>query len=1094
MANEIELLQQSIAALEAQRTILGDSVVDTALAPMREKLLLLQAQQQEQQRKFVTILFADVSGFTAVAEALDPEDISDLMNRMWEHLDAIILAHGGAIDKHLGDGVMAIWGREQAREDDAERAIRAGLEMLNYLQSDPALSAKFRMRVGINTGSVLLGALGTQGEYTALGDTVNVAARLEKAAPVGKILISADTYRQVRGLFRVEAQPPLEVKGKSEPLEVYIVHGARPRAFRPGIRGVEGIETHMIGRDRLFRLLTTTIERATRRPGLQMFAILGDLGIGKSRLLHEVERWLDASALTFWLFKARADQQRQEQPLSLVRDLFVYSFQIQESDSGPTAREKLERGMVGLTGESGRELAHYIGHLLGFDFSESEYLLSFRNDPRALRSRAFDAVVEFFSRLAGNAPLLFLLDDLHWADESSFHLFRHFYEQGGHLPCVVIGTARPVFLERAGEAQTQFPNLKILRLEPLSEQDSRRLVREILQKVSNLPLALEEMIVQSADGNPFYLEELVKMLIENGSILKREDEWVIDAEKVKSLRVPPTLVGVLQARLDRLSHEERLLLQRASVIGRVFWDDALAWMEQQEPALGDIRPLLQRLTAKELVYRRQQSAFAGAEEYLFRHALFRDVVYEQTLKTQRRAYHRAAARWLIHKSGERAQEYAGVLAEHFDHAGDADEAVNWYLRAGQNATETFMFEAAFDYLARALALMASQPEDRRRVTAYEKRAYVNYQLTRWKQALQDYQAMLEAARSLADLPAQLRALHGLALVNEIRGEYDAVLSAVEEAEKRYDLLETPDLTEMAQILLEKSRAFYYQGRYALAKAAAHRGLEAAKQAQAGVQTARLYNVLGMVYGVEGHYERALKYKIKSLQHWRAAGNRVFEAAMLNNIGENYRLMGEYQRALSFYEESLALARQVRDLGQVVVCLNNIGGTYVAMGAFDAAIHALESAIHTSREQVFTEVETLCFLAEAYLGKGNLEAAIETALRAWKHAQDQQSAFLGQVWRVLGLVAAQMLAPLPIGAERLDAPQCFERALAIHKEGGALREQAIVLWNWAQCEYGRGNLEPARTMFLQARAILQQLNLPHLLEKLEREMPKELTSR
>ncbi|PWH17624.1 MAG: hypothetical protein DDG60_01665 [Anaerolineae bacterium] len=1089
MTSEIELLQQSIAALEAQRAVLGDSVVDTAIGPMREKLLLLQAQQQEQQRKFVTILFADVSGFTALAETLDPEDISDLMNEMWQRLDSIILAHGGSIDKHLGDGVMAIWGREQTHENDPERAIRAALEMLDYLKSDPHLGVKFRMRVGINTGSVLLGSLGTQGEFTAMGDTVNVAARLEKAAPVGKILISADTYRQVRGLFNVEAIPTLEVKGKSEPLQAYIVHGARPRAFRPGIRGVEGIETRMIGRDRPFRVLTAAIERMTRKPGLQVFNIIGDVGIGKSRLLHEVERWLASSSLTPWLFKARADQQRQEQTLSLVRDLFFYYFQIQETDNGTEAREKLERGILNLLGESGREIAHYIGQLLGFDFSESEYLLPFRNDPRTLRSRAFEAVVEFFSRLAESAPLIFLLEDLHWADDSSLHLFQYFCEQGAHLSCVVIATARPSFFERTALWEQQLPGIKTIHLEPLREEDSHRLVREILRKVSDLPLSFEEMLVQQTDGNPFYLEELIKMFIENGSIIKQETEWRIDAEKVKAVRVPPTLVGVLQARLDRLSHEERLLLQRASVIGRVFWDDALAYIEEQEPALGQVTPLLRRLAQKELIYRRNQSVFAGSEEYLFRHALLRDVVYQQALKAQRRIHHLYAAHWIIKKSGEGVQNYASVLAEHFDLAGELCDAIDWYLRAGQGATDTFMFESAFDHLQRALTLMSDNSKDRRRIIAYEKLAYVNYQLTHWQESLQGYQAMLEAAVELGDLPAQMRALHGLALVNEIRGNYDAVLKAVGEAERCYDLLEPPDLKEMAQILLEKSRALYYQGKYAAAKASAQRGLEVALQAHASVQTARLYNVLGMVYVVEGHYERALEYKLQSLEHWRLIGNRVYEAAMLNNIGENYRLMGENQRALSFYEESLALARQVRDLGQVVVCLNNMGGTYVAMGEFDAAIHALESALNASREQVFTEVESLCFLAEAHLGKGNLEQAMDVALRAWQEVEQQESSFRGQVWRVLGLVAARMFAPVPVGDERLDARQCFERALSIHKESGALREQAMVLWDWANYEAKQGLMEAAMAKYRQARAILQQLNLPRLLDKLERDMSR-----
>ncbi len=1090
MANEIELLQQSISALEAQRAMLGDSVVDTAIAPMREKLLLLQSQQQEQQRKFVTILFADVSGFTALAETLDPEDISNLINEMWQRLDSIILAQGGSIDKHLGDGVMAIWGREQAHENDPERAIRAALEMLHYLKSDPNLGAKFRMRVGINTGSVLLGSLGTQGEYTAMGDTVNVAARLEKAAPVGKILISADTYRQVRGLFNVEAVSGLELKGKSEPLQAYIVHGARPRAFRLGARGVEGIETRMIGRDRPFRILTAAIERMTRKEGLKVFIIVGDVGIGKSRLLHEVERWLDASSLTPWLFKARADQQRQEQALSLVRDLFFYYFHIQETDSSQTAREKLEHGIVNLLGEKGREIAHYIGQLLGFDFSESEYLQPFRNDPRALRSRAFDSMVEFFSQLAESAPLLFLLEDLHWADESSLNLLQHFREQGAHLRCVMMATVRPSFFERASEEwEQQLPGMKILRLEPLREEDSHRLTQEILRKVSNLPLSFEEMLVQHADGNPFYIEELIKMFIENGSIVKTESEWLIDTEKVKAVRVPPSLVGVLQARLDRLTHEERLLLQRASVIGRVFWDDALCYIETQEPALGEITPLLRSLAQKELIYRRNQSAFAGSEEYLFRHALLRDVVYEQALKAQRRVHHRHAAQWLLNKSGERAQAYAGILAEHFDLAGEANTAIDWYLRAGQSATETFMFESALEYLQRALTLMELQPGDRRWIDALEQRAYVNYQLTRWQEALQDYQAMLKSATQLQDLPAQMRALHGLAQVNEIRGDYDAVLEAVAAAENRYDLLDPPNLAEMAQILLEKSRSLYYQGKYAAAKTSAQRGLDAALESDASVQAARLYNVLGMVYVVEGHYERALEYKLQSLQHWRLVGNRVYQAAMLNNIGEYYRLMGENERAISFYEESLALARQVRDLGQVVVCLSNMGGTYVAMGEFDAAIHALESAMRASQEKVFTEVETLCFLAEAYLGKGNLEQAMETILRALREVEQQESSFRGKVWRTLGLVAARMLAPIPLGTERLDARQCFERAFNIEKESGALREQALVLWDWANYEQKRGQANMANSMRRQAHAILQQLNLPRLLEKLEHEMQK-----
>jgi class 3 adenylate cyclase len=251
--NDIQQLEQAIAALEGQRGILGDAVVDAALAPMREKLAALQAQAvpSEQQRKQVTVLFADVSGFTAMSETLDAEEVTEIMNALWARLDAAITAQGGQIDKHIGDAVMALWGVESAREDDPERAIRAALamqaEIRNFVETQQLASRQ--MRIGLNTGPVLLGEVGTTHEFTAMGDAVNLASRLEHAAPVGGVLISHATYRQVRGVFDVQAQAPLAVKGKAAPVQTYVVLQAKPRAFRMGTRGVEGIETHMVGRD-----------------------------------------------------------------------------------------------------------------------------------------------------------------------------------------------------------------------------------------------------------------------------------------------------------------------------------------------------------------------------------------------------------------------------------------------------------------------------------------------------------------------------------------------------------------------------------------------------------------------------------------------------------------------------------------------------------------------------------------------------------------------------------------------------------------------------------------------------------------------------
>ena len=284
-----ERLQQAIAALEGQRATLGDAVVDTALIPLRQALAALRTRPLTpvEQRKQVTVLFADVSGFTALSETLDAEDVSGLINALWSQLDNVIATHGGVIDKHIGDAVMALFGLPTAQEDDAERAIRAALAMQAELAQFARTNARpLRMRIGLNTGPVLLSVIGTTNEYTAIGDTVNVASRLEHAAPLGGVLIAHDTYRHVRGLFAVHATGPLEVKGKAEPIDAYVVTQARPRVANRKARGVEGLETQMVGRDAELQQLQTAFNNARGQRFASLVTVLGEAGVGKSRLLY----------------------------------------------------------------------------------------------------------------------------------------------------------------------------------------------------------------------------------------------------------------------------------------------------------------------------------------------------------------------------------------------------------------------------------------------------------------------------------------------------------------------------------------------------------------------------------------------------------------------------------------------------------------------------------------------------------------------------------------------------------------------------------------------------------------------------------------
>ena len=389
--SEREDIEQTIAAIEARRAAIGDALTDAAIAPLRRHLAAL-----DEGRKQVTVLFADMAGFTATAETLDPEDVRDIIRAYFGRLSAAITRQGGWIEKFIGDAVMAIFGIPAAQESDPERAVRAALDMQAALaelneQLQRERGIRLAMRVGVNTGPVVVSHLGgRQGEdFAVVGDTVNMASRLEHAAPIGGILISHATYRHVRGVFDLLPQPPLSVKGKSEPIQVYVVRGVRPRGFQAFGRDVQGVETPLVGRDSDLGLLQAALSAVREQGRARLVTIVGDAGMGKSRLLEAFIAWIEHAHGQVWLFRGRAGQEPGRRPYALLRDLFAFRFQIQDSDRAAEARQKLEQGIAGFMGVAGAERTPFIGHLIGFDFSASPYLHGILDNARQLRDRAF---------------------------------------------------------------------------------------------------------------------------------------------------------------------------------------------------------------------------------------------------------------------------------------------------------------------------------------------------------------------------------------------------------------------------------------------------------------------------------------------------------------------------------------------------------------------------------------------------------------------------------------------------------------------------------------------------------------------------------
>jgi tetratricopeptide (TPR) repeat protein len=943
---------------------------------------------------------------------------------------------------------------------------------------------------------VLLGEVGTTGEYTAIGDAVNLASRLEHAAPMGGVLISHDTYHHVRGIFSVREPNPIHVAGRAEPMRVYLVRGVAPRTFRTPTRGmegacpelVEGVETRMIGREAELEHLQDALHTVLAEGRMRMVTVVGDAGIGKSRLLHEFGHWVEQLPDEVTILKGRATQRISSQPYSLVRDLLASSLGIKSSDSAETAREKLERGVSGLMGKETRMQAHFIGHLIGLDFSESPHLRNLLDDARQIRDRAFHYVTQLFAA-ATRRPVLLLLDDLHWADDGSLDLIEHLARECRSMGLLIVALTRPDLFERrpawgdpsTGSGQGHHTRLE---LRPLSERDSRLMVAEILREVERTPADLRDLVVARAAGNPFYTEELIKMLIEDRVIVRDEEGWSVEPGHLVEVRVPPTLVGVLQARLDGLPPPEREVLQRAAVVGRMFWEGAVEQLDGE----ADVGEALAALQEKQLIFEQSPSTFAQQREFVFKHAILHDVAYEGVLMRQRRAYHAQVAAWLTAQSGERGAEYAGLIGGHYERAEKRSQAAKWYTRAGRQAQDTYAPQEAIGYYRKALDFSSDESLGiSQRIDLFRRLGLMLLWQTQFERATEAYAAMREAAEAAGDLTAQARAWEGLSLVQQRQGCYRAALESAERAaEASATEVSARQAGESAREVL--ARALSNKGWILSNLGESEAALSLGEQALAlgtelgarSVMTDSL-NLLGRVHRALGQYERAARYFEQTLELARESDDRVQMGRILTDLGIiAAKSRRDYPKAEALFREALSIVQEIGHRFGEIVILHNLGGVRVDMGEYQEAEADLLQVIDVAERIGWGDLSaTYDFLARAYLGQGKVSEALATAKRALELGRESESQEdIGKAWRALGMTLADPLAPesIAIDGERLGVRACFARGLRVFAETGMEDERARTLEAWARYEREHGDGERGAEMEREAREIFARLGI------------------
>jgi class 3 adenylate cyclase/tetratricopeptide (TPR) repeat protein len=951
-----------------------------------------------EQRKVVTILFADLSGSTPLGERLDPEELRGILASYFNELARQIRRYEGTIDKYIGDAVMAVFGAPISHEDDAERAINAALAMqrsIAHLNDDLARrhGVRLALRIGINTGEVVAGMLAgdVQSAYTVVGDAVNTAQRYEAVAPLGEILVSAMTRRLAVHSFEFEPTAPLTLKGKAEPVVAYRVLRRRYEEIAPEA-------TPLIGRVLEMQMLRDAIADAVEGRG-RVLSIVGEAGVGKSRLVGELRANLvpgiDRITVRCASFESNT-------PYALVADLVRGAFSIHAADDEPTARTAIANGFA----------------ILGHPIDESHVVLLLdvlgygtrsNLDPEVKR-RVLVTLLRTLLDLAGRrAPYVLTAEDMHWVDGASLHVLTELVSAVPSLPCLLITTARPGWAPPWTAEEITLRSLEDVE------------ARDLIEAVFELPVddELASTILARTAGNPFFVEEVVHELQATDLLLERSGR--ISLRPDAPARVPETIQEVVEARLDRLDLPTRRTLNNAAVSGRTFWVRVL---ERLLPEV-ETQPQLAILEREGFVVLRNVTPEVT---YGFRQFLIQEVAYETQLLTERRQIHGAVGAAVEALYENRIEEFVDFLAYHYERSDDHVSACRYLLRAGARAQRLFANDEALRSYDTALRLAADAAT---RAGALEGIGDVRTTIGDLARARDAYR---EGYALLTDDVAQARLERKIGFTFQREGDYQTALTWLERAQRSIgDTVHA----EAAAIWIEMAHLAWRQGRYDEAVIAGGKGLAGAGAAETPQLLAEGHKHLGTAHVLKGDHATGIELYRRSLAIYESLNDLQGLMNIHNNIGIVLRRQSRWDEALVEQERARDLALRIGDAWGIGMALANMAETLRNRRDYDGALAASEEALR-SWSQVGNAVGVATVhmnIGILHFENGHLDEARESlhvALAEWEKLDSRL--FLPELYRTL--------AKVELPRDRAAALSWAQRSLTVAREIKARDEEGI----------------------------------------------------
>jgi len=910
------------------------------------------------ERRIVTILFCDVKGSTAAAEQLDPEDWAEIINGAFEHMIRPIYRYEGTLARLMGDAILAFFGAPIAHEDDPQRAILAGLEIQGGIQGyaedvKQRWGLELALRVGINTGLVVVGEVGSdlRMEYTALGDAINLAARMEQTAQPGTVQVAEDTYRLAAPLFEFEALGALEIKGKKEPAPAYRVLG---RKVAPGrLRGLAGLQSPLVGRQTEIEAIKRAVAGLHQGRG-HLIAVIGEAGMGKSRLVSDARdrwpgRWSESTGISF---EANHPYLQFQQHLRALAGLTA-------NDPPQAVREGIDRLVAALPVAARTAAESSLARLLAAE-GKAEQAERDRadGDGEAFKRQLFAAMTAIWQGQAEAGPWVCLFDDLHWADAASVELLVHLLHLLESHPILFICVFRP---DRAApgwrlheEARTTYSqHSTLLELRPLDEAESQTLVDNLLAMTS-LPTELHRLIDQKADGNPFFVEETIRTLIDDGVIVRRSDGqgWQVrEGADLSRIDVPESLQTLLIARIDRLEEQTRQTLQLAAVIGRRFFHRILALISEMA---GELDRQLEALERADLIL---EAGRIPELEYLFRHSLTQEAAYNTILLRRRREFHRRVAQAIEQVFGDGLEEFWPLLAHHYYQASSGDtasseRALHFNTLAGDAAFRLFAVPAALAHYTVALELArksASLPSDRL-ARLYIRAGRCLELESNYANASRLYEELEELALRRQDRRLELAAVMARAVALAVPTPFQNPETARILAGRALALArqlgdrETEARSQWTQMLLHM-----YSGDMPGAIPYGEQAAQLARELGLAGQLGSALQDLALAYAGAGRIQDASAALSEAQPLWREVGNVPMQAENLANTAYLHLLRAEFDASLRSAATSYELSRGIGNEWGQVNSRAFVALTFVELGEIDQALDILTTTLPVARK-------------------------------------------------------------------------------------------------------------------------------------------------